>query len=240
MKTSDGISATPSLSAPPRFRAEQIALDIEGHTVQVWRAAELERFVDVQALLRDDAPPEPPYWMHLWPGAVAAARLVARSEIVCPGTRVLELGCGLGLPALLAAQRGAAVLASDRELAPFEFVRRSAAANRCRLECVQMDWSAPALRGRFDLCIGADIGYDAAVEAALVESLAALVAVGGAVWLADSVNTARDSLAARLAGQGFVVEMETMREWEDGHAVWVRVIRARRSSAASATRCSSG
>lgn len=206
----------------------QVALEFNGYTVRVWRAAELERFVDAEALLRDEAAPEPPYWMHLWPGALAAARSIARAAEIGPGTRVLELGCGLGLPALVAAQRGALVVASDWQGAPLAFVQRSAAANGCAVGVVQMDWSAPALRAPFDLCVGADVGYDAAAEAGLVGALQHLVAPGGAVLLADSVNTARDSLATRLTAAGFAVDVRSVQESEEGRAVWVRLIAGRR------------
>jgi predicted nicotinamide N-methyase len=223
-----------SLSAHPEslagFSSQQVTLDVEGHLLRLWRATEIERFVDADALLRDEAAAEPPYWMHLWPGALAAARTIARAAEIGAGTRVLELGCGLALPALVAARRGATVMASDRERAPLEFARRSAAANGCTLAVVQMDWSAPALRGRFDVCVGADIGYDAGAESGLVAGLHQMIAPGGVLWLADSVNTARGSLAERLAAADFAVEVASVREWEDGHAVWVRMITARRAA----------
>lgn len=209
---------------------QAVAIDVEGCRVSLCRAAGLERFVDRDALLRGDAPAEPPYWMHLWPGARAAARLVARADEVRPGARILELGCGLALPALVAARRGAAVVACDWQRAALEFARRSAARNHCAIALVQMDWRAPALRPGFDVCVGADIGYDGAAEAALVSALARLVAPRGVVWLADSVNTACSGLAVRLAAAGFAVETREVRECEEGRPVWVRVIAARRST----------
>src|SRR5215475_10485407 len=72
---------------------EETELVIEGVAVRLWRAVGLERFVDADSLLRADDPPEPPYWMHLWPGALAAARRVAGAAAVRPGVRVVELGC---------------------------------------------------------------------------------------------------------------------------------------------------
>ena len=62
-------------------------------TVALWRVAELARHVDRAALLAADEPPEPPYWAHLWSGAAVLAAAVPRDA-----RRVLELGCGLGLP----------------------------------------------------------------------------------------------------------------------------------------------
>ncbi|MGD9764681.1 MAG: methyltransferase [Candidatus Binatia bacterium] len=192
-------------------------------------ATALERFVDVEALLRDEDQPEPPYWLHLWPGALALARRVAGDPTVRPGLDVLELGCGLGLPALAAARRGARVVASDHLRAPLSVLAGSARANRCALARVQMDWRAPALCGRFHLCLGAEIGYDPAAEPAIVAALSACLRPDGLAWLADSVNTTRQTVLALLERSGFTVRTEQVREHEDGRPVWVRLIEARRT-----------
>ena len=207
---------------------ERVAVPLGGLDVRLWRAVQLERFVDTEALLTADAPPEPPYWMHLWPGALALARRVAVAALD-RRTRVLELGCGLALPALVAAQRGATVVACDWHRAPLVVARRSAADNDSQLTCVQMDWRAPALRGGFDLCLGADIGYDQAAAPALAAALARLTVPGGTVWLADSVNVTRPALAAALADAGFTLGESQVREEEEGRPVWVRIIEARRA-----------
>jgi predicted nicotinamide N-methyase len=209
---------------------EEVRLEIDGIAVRVWCAVGLDRFVDAERLLRGESGPEPPYWMHLWPGALAVARQVARAPEVGPGTRILELGCGLGLPALVAARRGARVVACDALLAPLRFARRSAAASDTRLDLIQMDWSAPALRTGFDVCVGADVGYDIGSEPALAAAITELLAARGVVWLADSVNTARGSLARRLADTGFTVATHEVRECEDSRPVWVRFIEARRTT----------
>lgn len=201
-------------------------LDLGGTLVPLWRAASLEQFVDADALLRNAAAPEPPYWMHLWPGAVALARMVLADAELGAASRVVELGAGLGLPALVAARRGARVVATDWQRAPLRVLSRSLSDNGVAAACVQMDWVQPALCGGFDLCLGADVAYDQAAEGALVAALARLLGPGGRAWLADSVNTARISLAETLAARGFIVTSREVREEEEGRAVWVRVIEA--------------
>lgn len=198
--------------------------------VRFWRARELERFVDVEEQLRSPVAPEPPYWMHLWPGAVALARKVAATPGLGNGSRVLEFGCGLGLPALTAAARGARVVASDWRRQPLHFLRFSAARNRLSLAVVQMDWGAPAVQGGFDVCLGAEVAYDTAAEAAVIRGLRAWVRPGGFAWLADSVNTQRLSLVAALRRDGFAVTLSELREYEEERPVWVRLIEARRPS----------
>ena len=87
----------------------------------MWQVADLERHVDRRALLAGDDPAEPPYWAYLWAGAVALAEAVPRAA-----GRVVEVGCGLGLPGVVAAMRGAQVTMVDRVPAALAFARASA------------------------------------------------------------------------------------------------------------------
>ena len=64
-----------------------------------------------------------PYWAELWPAALA---LVAALPPI-GGLRVVELGCGLGLPSLVAAARGAEVTATDWAPDAIELLERNAA-----------------------------------------------------------------------------------------------------------------
>lgn len=197
-----------------------------GRSVRMWVAAALEDLVDRTVLLREEVTPEPPYWAHLWPAAATLARVVAESERIGGGVCVAELGCGLGLPALWAATRGAFVVASDWKREPLEFVRASARLNGCTVALVQMDWRAPALRGRFDVCLGADIAYDLALESTLARVVARLLRPGGIAWLADSVNVHRCGLTDRLREEGLAVQTSWRQEEDEGRRVWVRLLEA--------------
>jgi predicted nicotinamide N-methyase len=144
-----------------------------------------------------------PYWATPWPsGAVLAGALADAPP--APGTRVLELGCGLGLPSIVAARAGAAVLATDGSPDAVVFAAHSLALNELDGEVAQVEWAtqgdALAQRGPWDLVLAADVLYlKANVEAALV-LLPRLVAPGGEVLIADPRRAgARDFLAAARA-----------------------------------------
>src|SRR6185369_1699327 len=140
------------------FAAEQTSIDVGGDAIALWRVADLERHVDREVLLAGDDPPEPPYWAHLWTGA-----LVLAAAVPANAGSVLELGCGLGLPGLVAARRGARVTFVDRLAAPLAFVRASAAANRVGpVHLCVADFADEALRGSFDLILAAEVLYDRA------------------------------------------------------------------------------
>lgn len=99
--------------------------------------------------------------------------------------RVLELGCGLGLPALAAALRGADVLATDWAEDAIELLRRNAERNGVFLRVARVRWSEPEALLRlapWDLVLGADLLYEARNAEQLGELLPQL---GGEVVLAE-------------------------------------------------------
>ena len=99
--------------------------------------------------------------------------------------RVLELGCGLGLPALAAALRGADVLATDWAEDAIELLRRNAERNGIFLRVARVRWSEPEALLRlapWDLVLGADLLYEARNAEQLGELLPQL---GGEVVLAE-------------------------------------------------------
>jgi predicted nicotinamide N-methyase len=101
------------------------------------------------------------------------------------GWNVLELGCGLGLPALAAALRGAEVLATDWADDAIELLRRNAERNGISLQAVLVRWNEPESLLRvapWDLVLGADLLY----ETRNAEQLAALLPeLGGEILLAE-------------------------------------------------------
>jgi predicted nicotinamide N-methyase len=124
-----------------------------------------------------------PYWAELWPSGLALARHVAALEL--RGSRVLELGCGLGLPALAAARRGAEVLATDWAEDATELLRQNAERNGLFLRVARVRWSEPEplLRAApWDLVLGADLLYEARNAEQLAELLPQL---GSDVLLAE-------------------------------------------------------
>src|SRR5207247_677977 len=52
-----------------------------------------------------------PYWSVLWRSGLALGHELSRKRL--DGLRIVELGCGLGVPSLASTRSGAAVLATD-------------------------------------------------------------------------------------------------------------------------------
>ena len=124
-----------------------------------------------------------PYWAELWPSAVALARAVARLDL--DGLRVLELGCGLALPSIVAALGGASVLATDWSPDALEVAAMNARRNGAPLEMSLAAWgeaSALVDGAPWDLVLGADLLYERRNVDQLVDLLPRL---GREVMLAE-------------------------------------------------------
>jgi predicted nicotinamide N-methyase len=140
-----------------------------------------------------------PYWAELWPSGVALAWHVGGLDLA--GRRVLELGCGLGLPSLAAALRGAEVLATDWAEDAVALLRENAGRNgiALRVERVRWDEPEPLLGGApWDLVLGADLLY----ESRNAEQLAGLLPqLGGEVLLAEPGRPHAKAFLARFAAE---------------------------------------
>ena len=81
----------------------------------------------------------------------AGSRFFCNHLTVRVGERVLELGAGLGLAAVLAARAGARVVATDILPAAVETIRANAALNGVTIDARIGDCYAPVAGERFDL-----------------------------------------------------------------------------------------
>jgi predicted nicotinamide N-methyase len=161
-----------------------------------------------------------PYWARPWPAGLALARTLS-ADPPSQGTRVLELGCGLALPSLVAARAGADVVATDGATDAVAYAAHTMALNEVEATVAHADWAvageALAAGGPWDLVLAADVLYTRANVEQAARLLPRLGAAGGEIRLADPGRPgARDLLAAarasfmianRPAGEGVTVHV---------------------------------
>jgi predicted nicotinamide N-methyase len=138
--------------------------------------------------------PLAPYWSVLWRSGVALGRELSRRGL--NGLRVVELGCGLGVPSLAASRSGAAVLATDSSFEALELLVCNASRNGLDVGTAQVDWASPAgllARAPFDLVLAADVLYE---RASVAQLLALLPRLAPRVLLADPGRPAADAFLA--------------------------------------------
>ena len=120
---------------------------------------------------------------------MALAKRLAEADLA--GRRAIELGCGVGLPTVVALARGARVTATDHYKAALDFARYNARLNLAHdrePDTRLLDWRAPmpeSFRGAFDLVFAADVLYERGNAEALAVLMSSLLAPRGEILVAD-------------------------------------------------------
>ena len=186
--------------SPPRELLADLDLVDERLELGPWELA-LLRPRQAEALLDEDAFEHEeflPYWAELWKSGVALAEEIAGRDV--RGLRVVELGCGLGVPSLAASLAGAQVHATDWSPTAIALLEENARRNDVRLDTSIVAWAhADALvsRAPWDLILAADVLYERRNVDELLELLPRL---GSTVLLADPGRPHAKTFFAEAAG----------------------------------------
>ena len=193
------------------LRTSSETIRIGGVSLALVRPEEPESLLDEDAFADDEFLP---YWAELWPAGLALARALPDD---LEGVRVVELGCGLGVPSLVAAARGAHVTAVDWATDAIALLRENAARNDLTFDAVRADWRA--FDGSFDLALAADVLCEARNVEPLAELLSriaprALVGLAGRSYEREFLERVRQF--ARVRDHGKVARLELDNARNDG------------------------
>lgn len=194
--------------SPSGLKTSSETIRIGEVTLALVRPEEPEALLDEDAFADDEFLP---YWAELWPAGLTVARALPDD---LADVRVVELGCGLGVPSLVAAARGARVTAVDWAADAIALLRENAARNNLTLEAVHGDWRA--FDGRFDLALAADVLYEPRnVEplTALLSRIApeAVVGLAGRPYERDFLERVRQFARVRERGNVARIELDDAR-----------------------------
>jgi predicted nicotinamide N-methyase len=164
-----------------------------------------------------------PYWADLWVSSVVLAEHLSG---LASGTRVLELGCGLGLAGIVAARAGATVTLTDIDPDALLFAAENSSLNlepaqRERVTIAPMDWRTSVPQRHFDLVIGADIVYERRFFEPLLTLLPRLIVAGGAVLLAEPDRAVGKDFFAQARAAGWRVSTSRLSRVWNGRPVTV-------------------
>lgn len=201
------------------------SVDVGGRSLQLTTLANVEKAIDLvfhwlESKGRDASEIErlAPYFGVVWPSALALCGYLLQERIYhhLQGRSLIELGCGLALPSLVAAQAGANCTATDHHPDVPRFLRRNVAQNEpCHLRYrnfpSEKDWQfSVELGSSFDLVIASDVLY----ERQLVETFAE-----NATFFASDNATCIIADPGRPYIQEFVNAMKR-RGWRDHLEPW--------------------
>lgn len=153
-----------------------------------------------------------PLFGLLWPSALHLAARVGQR--VVSAERILELGCGLALPSLVAHRRGADVTASDLHPQALPFLNENLRLNDLPpMKYLQGDWRpGPAQAGAdYALVMASDVLYERDPNGRLAEYIAERTAVDGVVWIVDPDRGHRPRFTRHMRELGFGVSESALK-----------------------------
>lgn len=197
-----GQSSSSDFEAPAslrrRFELAQTELSIAGREYRLLRPRNLDDLISEEDFAIDE---RIPYWADVW----ASAPILAERIAGIPGTgkRLLELGCGIGLPALVAAESGFEVLATDYYADALEFTEANAERNGVAgIDTRLVDWrKLPADLGTFDVVLAADVLYEQPQAALVAEVLSLCLERDGWALISDPGRRTAEALVAECSAR---------------------------------------
>ena len=138
------------------------------------------------------------YWDRIWPSSVALSEYLIHQFLPSKltGVKVLEIGCGTGLPGVVAAHLGAFTMFSDMVPITLEAVKETCHLNHIsNFDTCTLDWAEKITsRKRYDLVMGCEVFYDEAILADISLVLEQVLAPGGKGIFCDPNRLGLDTI----------------------------------------------
>jgi predicted nicotinamide N-methyase len=192
---------------------------VEGRSFVICRPGESDRLLEnpaVQAVFAADD--YLPFWSDLWPAARMLAKYLLK-QTWPKGLPVLEIGCGLGLPGVVALSLGLRVTFSDCDRTALRFAADNARANGfadADFELLPLDWRNPPADRRFPLVLGSDLVYELRHVPPLVGLIKHVLTPDGVCLLTDQDRVPTHVLRETLAAEGLPFTTQPLRAGEPG------------------------
>lgn len=190
---------------------------IEDRTYLIDRPAKSDHLIDHPAVRSAFAADEYlPYWADLWPASRMLGKAILR-EAWTPGTRALEIGCGLGLPGIVALSVGLHVTLSDYDPTALRFAADNARLNGFEeFQTLRLDWRAPPDNLQWPVVLASDLVYELRNVEPLVNLIKKVLAPGGLCLLTDQDRVPSVAMREMLADKGLSFTTQIVRAGEPG------------------------
>lgn len=191
--------AHPFLNLPRTKRT----IPIGSYSVHLEWPADPDHLLEA-ALAKGEVEAETPYWADLWHSAIALGEVLTQDYPDLRGRVVTEIGCGLGLPGIVAGLCGASVTLTDYLPEAVAYAQHNWQLNvATSVRSFPMDWRAPSAEAKADLLLAADIAYEPAFFNDLTQAFRQLLRPSGIILLAEPGRPRSQHFLEVLSDAGF-------------------------------------
>ncbi|MFN3189851.1 MAG: class I SAM-dependent methyltransferase [Aureliella sp.] len=143
-----------------------------------------------------------PFWAATWRAALGLDHFLR--DVIEPGLRVLELGCGSGQAGTAAAIRGAEVVSTDSVELALQVAKLNAWDVRGQIRFEPLVWGRDQLaESSFPVIIGSDLVYDPGRFTDLFRCVDQHLAEEGKVYLSEPHRHSGDKFSVWIKNQGW-------------------------------------
>ena len=148
-----------------------------------------------------------PYWGELWPSAMAMAEFIFENPALIKGKKIIEIGCGLGLPGIAAGICGGYVTQTDYMSASVKFATFNWALNlESKPESKKLDWRKPGKTTSFDVLLASDVAYENRSFKPVISAMKSLTRKDGLIILSEPNRSFARSFINELESKEFKTE----------------------------------
>src|SRR5262249_3178319 len=156
------------------------------------------------------------YWADLWPASRMLGKAILR-EPWGPGLEALEVGCGLGLPGIVALSRGLRVTFNDYDATALRFAGDNARLNGLEnFRLLALHWRCPRADLLFPVVLASDLVYELRSVVPLVGFIKKVLHPEGLCLLTDQDRVPSHTLREELTRQGLEYATKVMHAGEPG------------------------
>lgn len=153
-----------------------------------------------------------PYFGILWPAAEALSIYLNEHPKIVREKSVLELGCGLGFPSMVATALGGKVLATDFHPEVEEYFQRNCRHSSLSCSYQRLNWRDSQINlGKFQVVMGSDVLYESKHPLEVARGLARFVEPGGIIILSDPGRNYLQPFLNGMAELGFKESYEIIK-----------------------------
>ncbi len=148
------------------YKEEILNLRIKDTNIDLLQITNVDEVID--AMLASNPTDEDyideriPYWTDLWPAAIGMSEFILENTSLFDQKKIIEIGCGLGLPSIVAAGIADEVTMTDYLDDAMVFAQRNAQLNKLEnITFQKLDWrSIAAGHQKYDVILASDVAYE--------------------------------------------------------------------------------
>ena len=194
------------------FNTENLTLSIAHLKVHLTVITNLDELFD--ALIEKGSDHEDvqderiPYWAELWASAIGMSEYLVENQLITPDTQVLEIGCGLGLPSIVAGLLGAKNnIVSDYFQEALDFAEMNWVKNlpHRQSQFLKWDWrTPPPLKTlKTDILLASDVAYEKRAFEPLLKAFKSLSNPKGKIIVSEPNRPISKDFFTNLHEEGF-------------------------------------